>query len=227
MRDSPKVLGLCLVLLVVDHTWKKVANFDFSFNIAASSYKSGEFFRKHQLQGIANKQTTSEEVIVDVTGEEENEVRSFEDLENNIADSDRGKASEDCAKTTTGTRKRTTTQNQGKKKETKEIFMDSRESRRSAKVLARLQVELLFQRNRFRSRSCLYTEVRKLMARSYASAFGPEKVSAPGRGIKEMGKDEYDKYIKQIEAQQALRKAGYSGIKEKIKTLRGKNIAKR
>ena len=105
--------------------------------------------------------------------------------------------------------------------------MDSRESRRSAKVLARLQVELLFQRNRFRSRSCLYTEVRKLMARSYASAFGPEKVSAPERGIKEMGKDEYDKYIKQIEAQQALIKAGYSGIKEKIKTLRGKNIAKR
>ena len=42
-----------------------------------------------------------------------------------------------------------------------------------------------------------------------------------------MGKDEYDKYIKQIEAQKALIKAGYSGIKEKIKTLRGKNIAKR
>ena len=34
------------------------------------------------------------------------------------------------------------------------------------------------------------------MARSYASDFGPEKVSAPERGIKEMGKDEYDKYIK-------------------------------
>ena len=65
------------------------------------------------------------------------------------------------------------------------------------------------------------------MARSYASAFGQEKVSAQERGIKEMGKDEYDKYIKQIEAQKALIKAGYSGIKEKIKTLRGKNIAKR
>ena len=116
MRDSPKGLGLCLVLIIADHTWKEGANFVFSFNIAASSYKSGEFFRKHQLQGIANKQTTSEEVIVDVTGEEENEVRSFEDLENNIADSDRGKASEECAKTTTGTRKRRTTQNQGKKK---------------------------------------------------------------------------------------------------------------
>ena len=142
MRDSLKGLGLCLVLIIADHTWKEGANFDFSFNIAVSSYKSGEFFRKHQLQGIANKQTTSEEVIVDVTGEEENEGRSFEDPENNNADSDRGKASEECAKTTTGTRKRTTSQNQGKKKETKEIFMDSRESRRSAKVLARLQVEL-------------------------------------------------------------------------------------
>ena len=66
--------------------WKEGANFDFPFNIAASSYKSGEFCRKHQLQGIAKKQTTSEEVIVDVTGEEENEGRSFEDLENDIAD---------------------------------------------------------------------------------------------------------------------------------------------
>ena len=142
MRVSTKVLGLCLVLIIADHTWKEGANFDFPFNIEASSYKSGEFFRKHQLQGIANKQTTSEEVIVDVTGEEKSEGRSLEDPEKNIADSDRGKASEECAKTTTGTRKRTISQNQGKKKETKEIFMDSRESRRSAKVLARLQVEL-------------------------------------------------------------------------------------
>ena len=70
---------------------------------------------------LANKQTTSEEVIVDVTGEEENEGRSFEDLENDIADSDRGKASEECAKTTTGTRKRTTTQNQGKKQRPKKF----------------------------------------------------------------------------------------------------------
>ena len=107
-------------MIIADHTWKEGANFDFSFNIAVSSYKSGEFFRKHQLQGIANKQTTSEEVIVDVT--EENEVRSFEDLENNIADSDRGKASEESAKTTTGTRKRTTTQNQGKKKRDQRNF---------------------------------------------------------------------------------------------------------
>ena len=94
--------------------------------MAASIYKPGEFFRKHQLQGTANKQTTSEEVIVDVTGEEENEERSFKDLENDIADNDRG-----GAKTTTRTCKRTTTQHQGKKKETKEVFMDSRESRRS------------------------------------------------------------------------------------------------
>ena len=51
-----------------------------------------------------------------------------------------------------------------------------------------------------------------------------KKSVAPERGIKEMGKDEYDKYIKQIEAQQALRKTGYSGIKEKIKTLRQEYI---
>ena len=81
MRVSPS-----LVLIIAYHMWKEGANFDFPFNIAASSYKSGEFCRKHQLQGIAKKQTTSEEVIVDVTGEEENEGRSFEDLENDIAD---------------------------------------------------------------------------------------------------------------------------------------------
>ena len=67
---------------------------------------------------------------------------------------------------------------------------------------------------------CMYTEVRKLMALSYASDFGPEKVSAPEREIKEMGKDEYDKYIKQTEAQKALIKTGYSWTEEKIKTLR-------
>ena len=55
-------------------------------------------------------------MIVDVTGEEENEERSFEDLENDIADKDRGKASEEGVKTTIRTRKRTTTQNIGKKR---------------------------------------------------------------------------------------------------------------
>ena len=84
--------------------------------MAASSYEPGEFFHKHQLQGIANKQTTSEGVIVDVTGEEKNEERSFENLENDIADNDRGKASEECSKTPTKTRKRTTTQNESKKR---------------------------------------------------------------------------------------------------------------
>ena len=97
-------------LITADHTWKEGTNFDFPFNVAASSYKPGKLFRKHQLQGIANKQTTSEEVTVGVTGEEENEERSFEDLENDFADNDRGKASEEGAKTTTRT------QNQGKKK---------------------------------------------------------------------------------------------------------------
>ena len=92
------------------------ANFDFPLNMMAFSYKPGEFFCKHQLQRIANKHTTSKEVIVDVTGEEENEGRSFEDLENDIADNDRGMASEECAKTTTKTRKYTTTQNQSKKR---------------------------------------------------------------------------------------------------------------
>ena len=38
----------------------------------------------------------------------------------------------------------------------------------------------------------MYTEVRKLMARSYASDFGPEKVSAEEREIKDMAKDKYD-----------------------------------
>ena len=103
--------------------------------MAASSYKPSEFFRKQQLQGIVNKETFSKEVIVDVKGEEENKERSFEDLENDIANNDRGKASEKCTKTRT--HKRKTTQNQGK-----EVFMDSRESRKSAKVRVRLQVEL-------------------------------------------------------------------------------------
>ena len=102
--------------MTADHTWKEGANFDFPLNMAAFKLQTWRVFRKHQLQGIANKPTTSEGVIVDVTGEEENEERSFEDLENDIANNDRGKASEECAKTTTKTRKRTTTQNQGKKR---------------------------------------------------------------------------------------------------------------
>ena len=53
-----------------------------------------------------------------------------------------------------------------------------------------------------------------------AKAHGPEKVSAPEREIKDMGKDEYDKHIKQTEAQKVLIKTGYSRTKEKIKTLR-------
>ena len=85
-------------MINADHTWKESANFDFPLNMAASRYKPGKFFRKNQLQGIASKQTISEEVIVEVTGEEENEERSFEDLENDIADNDRGKASEECAR---------------------------------------------------------------------------------------------------------------------------------
>ena len=98
--------------------------------MAASSYKPGEFFCKHQLQGIVNKQTTSEEVIVDVTGKEENEERSFEDLENDIANNDQGKTSEEGAKP----QQEHVNAQQHKtraKKETEEVFMDSRESRRS------------------------------------------------------------------------------------------------
>ena len=83
----------------------------FSFQHGGFKLQVWGVFRKHQLQGIANKQTTSEEVVVDVTGEEENEERTFENLENDIADNDRGKASEEGAKTTTRTRKRITTPN--------------------------------------------------------------------------------------------------------------------
>ena len=52
-----------------------------------------------------------------------------------------------------------------------------------------------------------------------AKAHGPEKVGAPERQTKDMGKDEYDKYIKQTEAQKVLIKTGYSRIKEKIKNF--------
>ena len=88
MRDSPRGLGLCLVLIIADHMWKEGANFHFPFNIQLQATNLASFFRKHQLQGIANKQTTSKEVIVDVTGEEKSEGRSLEHPENNIADSD-------------------------------------------------------------------------------------------------------------------------------------------
>ena len=39
----PWGLALCLVLITADHTWKEGANFDFPLNMAASSYKPGEF----------------------------------------------------------------------------------------------------------------------------------------------------------------------------------------
>ena len=64
------------------------------------------------------------------------------------------------------------------------------------------------------------------MARNYAFDFGPVKVSAPESEIKDMGKEEYDKYIKQTDAQKTSIKKGYSRIKEEIKAY-GKNIAKR
>ena len=62
-------------------------------------------------------------MIVDVTGEEENEERSFEDLENDIADNDRGRPQKNARKPQQHKTRA--------KKETKEVFMDSRESRRS------------------------------------------------------------------------------------------------
>ena len=98
--------------------------------MAALIYKPGEFFRKHQLQGIANKQTTSEEVIVDVTGEEENEERSFEDLESDMADNDRGRPQKKARKP----QQEHVNAQQHKtraKKETKEVFVGSRVSRGS------------------------------------------------------------------------------------------------
>ena len=56
-------------------------------------------------------------------------------LENEIADNDRGKATEE--------KHVNTQQHKTKaKKESKEVFMDTRESRRSAKVRVRLQVEV-------------------------------------------------------------------------------------
>ena len=107
---------------------------DFPFNTTTSSYEPGEFFCKHQLEGIANKQTTSEEVIVDVSGEEENKEWSFEDPENYITIYNQGKVSEEAQKP----QQEHVNAQQCKtraKKETKEVFMDSRESRRSLSVL--------------------------------------------------------------------------------------------
>ena len=68
--------------------------------------------------------------------------------------------------------------------------------------------------------ACMYTEIRKCMARDYSSDFGPEQATIPDIEIKDMDKEHYNKYIKENEAEKVLMKNGYSRTKEKIKALR-------
>ena len=132
----------------------------------------------------------------------------------------------ECAKITTGTRKRTTTQNQGKKKRDQRNFhgLQRKKAEDLLKYLQDYKSSCDFKGIDFEADlACMpkcESSWREVMLRPLVQ----KKSVAPERGIKEMGKDEYDKYIKQIEAQQALRKTGYSGIKEKIKTLRQEYI---
>ena len=106
---------------------ERTRQFRFSFQHGGLNLQTW-FFRRHQLQGIANKQNTSEEVIVDVTGEEENEERSFKDLENDIADNDRGRPQKKVRKPQQEHVNAQQHKTRAKKK-TKEVFVDSRESR--------------------------------------------------------------------------------------------------
>ena len=49
----------------------------------------------------------------------------------------------------------------------------------------------------------LYTEGHRCMAIDYPEDFDPERVSEPGKDIKDMDASEYEEYGKELEAQKA------------------------
>ena len=53
------------------------------------------------------------------------------------------------------------------------------------------------------------------MACHYPLDFGPEEVTLPEKELKNMNKEEHNKYISESEAEKALIKSGCSRIKEK------------
>ena len=55
----------------------------------------------------------------------------------------------------------------------------------------------------------MYAEVRKCMARDNALDFGPVQVSDPETEIKDMDKGQYEKYMKESEAEKSLIRCGY------------------
>ena len=193
--------------------------------MAASCYKPGELFRKHQLSTVLNGQSDIDETVVDVIEEDENVETSLLDLvaANIIEDGQRKTRDEEDAKTptTTTTRKRKATNNQGKNKIPKKFSWTPEIAEDLLKYVQDFKSNCDFKGIDFEADiASMYTEVRTCMARNYAFDFGPVKVSAPEREIKDMGKEEYDKYIKQTDAEKASIKKGYSRIKEKIKSLR-------
>ena len=182
--------------------------------MAASCYKTGELFRKHQLSTMLNGQSYIEETVVDVIEKDENLEHSLGDLvAANIIEDERRKAQDDeVAKTPTmtTTRKCKATNNQGKNKRPKKFSWTPKIAEDSLKYVQDYKSTCDFKGIDFKADlASMYTEVRTCMVRNYAFDFGPVRVSAPEKEIKVMGKEEYDKYITQTDAQKASIKKGY------------------
>ena len=209
-----------------DSRWPHVERREVQLTFNMAAYKPGELFRKHRLSTMLNGQSDIEETVADVIREDENVHHSLGDLvAANIIEDERGKVRDDeegaKTPTTTITRKRKAANNQGKDKRPKKLSWTPEKAEDLLKYVLDYKSHCDFKGIDFEADlASMYTEVRTCMARSYVFDFGPEKVSAPEREIKDMAKEEYGKYIKQLDAQKASIKTGYSRIKEKIKALR-------
>ena len=173
---------------------------------------------------MLNGQSYIEETVVDVIEKDENLEHSLGDLvAANIIEDERRKAQDDevvKTPTMTTTRKCKATNNQGKNKRPKKFSWTPKIAEDSLKYVQDYKSTCDFKGIDFKADlASMYTEVQTCMARNYAFDFGPVKVSAPEKEIKDMGKEEYDIYIKQTDAQKASIKKGYSRIKEKVKAL--------
>ena len=66
----------------------------------------------------------------------------------------------------------------------------------------------------------MYTELRRCMASTYEGEFGPQNLTEPKNGVKDMNAVEYASYKKRNEEEKAQITRAYERIKQKIKVIR-------
>lgn len=188
--------------------------------MATNNISKGELFRRYQLQ----KSLEYEE-------EDQNEEQlEFNDQLESGKDGDGEQAfaceEEEAAKTSTcsneaSTKKRKKMQKQAVSKKVKKFAWTDDKVEDLLKYINDYKTNCDFKGIDFEADlASLYAAVRKCMARHYPLDFGPEEVTLPEKELKNMNKEEYNKYISESEAEKALIKSGCSRIKEKTKALR-------